>query len=457
MKRRAGSESGLSLAHAWYLAFIVFLAYVIGQVDRQVIVMLAADMKRSLFFSDEQLGLLMGLAFSATYAVGALFFAYLADRSTRKRVLLIGIVVWSVATTACAFMKSFHGLLIARLLVGFGEGALAPAALPMIAAAFSPERRSFPIAFCLAGTSVGMILTPVATGWLLGVMSGRGFGPFPVIGVLYGWQTAFFMAGAAGLLVVMLLLGFREPLDGRPRDEAVRRPPGEAFSYFRRRARFYLAVFAAVPIGVAPAFALVAWIPIYLEREFDMVAEQIGAMFAAAFAPALVLGPVLGGLLGQYATRMSDKRGYFSILLVLILMGSIAMALPMLMPTAASLIVAFTIVVLYSHVTMTLGLINSQQLVPDRFRGQGTAILMTAQMIVGAGVGPYAVGFFATRIVGEGALYQAQLLVIMFTAPVAMAILLLARRDRSGMDLTDNEETNVPTPVGGRPRRQRSS
>lgn len=415
---------------AWYLTFVVFLAYLVGQIDRQVMVMLAGEMKATLAFSDEQLGLLLGLAFSATYAVGAILFAQLAQVRGRRTVLLFGIILWSAATAVCALVKSFEGLLVARLFVGLGEGALAPAALPMISSAFPPERRSFPLALCMSGASVGLIVAPMATGWILSVMAGKEFGPFPGIGIVYGWQTAFLIAGAVGFLVVLLLLTLREPRDPDAQSNGSHRFI-DAYAHFVKHAKFYLGIFAAAPIAVAPGFALIAWVPIYLQRTFGMSAMEVGTQFAAAFLPAVIAAPFITGGLAQFAARTVNQRGYFNLLISLVVFGSLAMALPMLMPTATSTLIVFSIAILLQNVIMAVGMISSQQLVNSVYRGHATAILMAVQMVIGGGFGPFAVGVFATRIVGEDALHLALIMLVVITFPVGILVLSLARRAQS--------------------------
>lgn len=413
---------------AWYLTFVVFLAYVIGQVDRQIMVMLAAEMKRSLLFSDEQLGVLMGLAFSFTYATGALVFANVADRVGRKPVLIGAIVMWSLMTAVCALTKSFPGLVTARLAVGLFEGALAPAALPMVSAAFTAEKRSLPIALCVSGSAVGAVLTPIMTGLIVGSMAGVDFGPFPLIGVVHGWQTAFLVAGAAGLVVALLLTRISNVRDAQT-DDARDRKPGHALRQFRAHWKHYLAVLAAVPIAATPGFALNGWMPAYLERTYALTPEQVGGMISAAFVPAALTGPFLGGLLGQFLARLGNPRRCFDIALGLGIAMNVAFALPMLMPTGLAAAITFGAVLLVMNVFMTLGMINSQQLVPAPLRSQATAMFMAIQLMIGNGMGPYIVGFFATRFVGEDALHLAMLMLIAITLPLAAAIFIAARRN----------------------------
>src|SRR5690606_24273903 len=156
----ADQRQWLSPAKAWFIVFATFVAFVAGQMDRYVMSMLVTDMKRDLLFTDEQIGILLGFAFSLTYALSAIVGGSIGDRMSRRKVLMVGVAFWSFLTAICGLAKSFPAMFAARLGVGVGESVLAPCALPLVASAFPPERRSFPIAFAFQGSAVGHIITP---------------------------------------------------------------------------------------------------------------------------------------------------------------------------------------------------------------------------------------------------------------------------------------------------------
>ena len=103
----------------WALA-VLTLAYVFSFLDRIVINLLVEPMRRDLGFSDVQISLLMGLSFAVFYTLCGLPLGWLADRCDRRRLIAAGVAVWSAATVACSFTRSFGWLFVARLAVGAG-------------------------------------------------------------------------------------------------------------------------------------------------------------------------------------------------------------------------------------------------------------------------------------------------------------------------------------------------
>jgi predicted MFS family arabinose efflux permease len=89
----------------------MFLIFVGGQIDRQIMPMLAQDMKQGLRITDQQLGFLLGLGFSLTYAVGTILAGSLAARTDRIRLLSWGLAFWSLLTLCCSLATSFSLLL----------------------------------------------------------------------------------------------------------------------------------------------------------------------------------------------------------------------------------------------------------------------------------------------------------------------------------------------------------
>ena len=100
---------------------------------------------------DVHIALLQGLAFGIFYATVGLPLGLLADRISRRTLVTIGVLVWSLATIGGGFAASFGALFTSRLLVGLGEAALGPAAVSLIADLFPPDRRGRPLSVFLAG------------------------------------------------------------------------------------------------------------------------------------------------------------------------------------------------------------------------------------------------------------------------------------------------------------------
>ncbi len=181
--------------------------------DRQILSILAPAIKADLKIGDAELGLLYGTVFSLFYALFSLPLGRLADGWVRTRLLAICIAAWSFFAGLAAFATGFTMLAISRLGVGVGEGATQPAANSIIFDTFPRERRGTAMAALGIATALGLGLSMtlggvVAHEWDLRFPGGTGPGGFS------GWQFAFLVAAAPGLLLAWLIWRMREPQRG---------------------------------------------------------------------------------------------------------------------------------------------------------------------------------------------------------------------------------------------------
>jgi len=179
------------------LAVLVLVNFV-NFAARWIFIPLIPMLRGHLGVTDEQLGSLQTWLL-LVLAVGSIPFGFLADRFSRKAIIVFGIVCWSLATLAGGFAGSFLFLVIARAFVGVGEAAYAPAAQSMISGAFPAETRASAQAIFASGMLVGG-----AAGQVLGGL----------IAPRYGWQAALFVIAAVGLLPVIAMMTLQEPPRG---------------------------------------------------------------------------------------------------------------------------------------------------------------------------------------------------------------------------------------------------
>lgn len=200
--------------YGWYALGVLMLVYALNFIDRQMLTILAPEIKRDLAIGDAQFGFLYGTAFGVFYAVFGIALGKLADRWSRARLLAIGLAVWSTMTALSGLAINFASLAFARIGVGVGEATAGPCGLSLLSDYFPARRRATVIAIFSAGIYIGggtalSIGTALAQGWDNAFAHGaRPLG-------LAGWQAAFLTLGLPGLAMALWVARLREPRRGR--------------------------------------------------------------------------------------------------------------------------------------------------------------------------------------------------------------------------------------------------
>ena len=174
--------------YALYTAAIIFLLGMFDLISRQVIVSLFPHIKEEFALSDKQLGMLVA---SVNVAISLLVVptAYLVDRWSRKKMIFLMGVVWSLSTLLGGFATSFSLLLIARMLCGFGEAGYQPAGQSLLTACFPRKFRATATAIVTCGMTIG---API--GLVVGAF----------VAEHWGWRHAFGVVAVPGLLLSFL-------------------------------------------------------------------------------------------------------------------------------------------------------------------------------------------------------------------------------------------------------------
>ena len=128
--------------YARYVLTILVIVYVLNFIDRQIISILAEDIKADLGVTDVEMGFLYGTAFAVFYALFGIPLGRLADNWIRTRLLAIGLTLWSGMTALSGFSTSFTQLAAARVGVGIGEASASPAAYSLLQDYFPREKRA---------------------------------------------------------------------------------------------------------------------------------------------------------------------------------------------------------------------------------------------------------------------------------------------------------------------------
>lgn len=199
-------------AYSWYALTVLVLIYVLNFIDRQILSILANDIKADLGVDDAYLGFLYGTAFAIFYALFGIPLGKLADSWKRVRLMALGLTLWSAMTAFSGFARDAGTLTVARIGVGVGEATASPSAYSLISDWFPARLRATALAIYSSGLYIGGGIS-LAIG---GVIVDNWNETFPDGGPLglAGWQAAFIAVGLPGLLLAIWVLTLREPVRG---------------------------------------------------------------------------------------------------------------------------------------------------------------------------------------------------------------------------------------------------
>jgi MFS family permease len=246
--------------------------------DRQVVYGMTDWIGRDFSLSKFQLGMLAFVNL-VVFAVASLISGPIADRIGPRKVIFLGVLVWSISTIGSAVSQSYAMLLFFRALVGVGEGAYGPSANSLLCAAAPPEKRGR----ALAIYNVGMAL-----GGMAGIALGQKLAP------LIGWRAVFWIAGGPSILLAAAAAYIAAP-SRLPRPHAL-----PARDYLR--APTYMIGLVAGILVTFGASALIFWGTELMKVERGM-SDTATAVFTAAVGVVTVAGVIVGGHAGDTLNR----------------------------------------------------------------------------------------------------------------------------------------------------------
>lgn len=413
---------------AWYLVAMLTLANVSGFVDRQILSLLVEPMKRDLSITDTQVSLLMGVSFAVFYSVLGVPLGRLADSRSRRVIVSVGALLWSLMTSAGALARSFTQLLLLRIGVGVGEATLAPAAASAIADAFPPARRGTAMSVFMLGTFLGSGLAYALGAVAVGLVESQALWEWPVIGAIRPWQSVFLLVGLPGLLISALMLTAPEPARTASSDHAPVVPWGSLWDFLRRESRavlllsFGFATFAAVNYGIA------AWLATFFVRTHGWTATEAGTLQGVLTMTVGVAGTLLGGVLSDRGVARGRTDAPLTVGLVACVgMLCSATAYP-LVPNTAVVVTLLVLVNLFAAMPWGAAQAAIAELFPERMRGQGAAIYLLIVNLLSGVVGPTAVAVITDRVFGDSARVGSSLALTAAVGMSVAALLLLGGR-----------------------------
>ncbi|MEA1672720.1 MFS transporter [Nitrospirillum sp. BR 11163] len=365
----------------------LFAAAVLAYTDRQVLSLLVDPIRHDLGIGDTQMGLLQGLAFAAIYSLAGLPLGRLADMASRRWIIIVGVLIWSVATFLSGYAQSFGALFAARVCVGIGEAALTPAATAMIADYFPPQRRGAAIGFFNMGMALGAGGAIAIGGALLQAANAGRFAGVPGLAGVAPWRAVLLTLGLPGLAVMALLLVTKDPpRRGRVPTGGRILPLRDVLSLFAKRRATLLPLYLGLALISVADFAVLSWTPALLSRRFALSPGEIGVALGAITLFTGTVGTFGGGLFSDRLARRGGARARLTLAVGTSAVCVVGAGLAAV-DSAAAILVLAAVVLFAGTVSASVGITSVQDLVTSDMRGLAAAIVSFGNILIGLGVG----------------------------------------------------------------------
>jgi MFS family permease len=390
-----------SPAAAWYAIAILLLAYTSSMIDRVILSYLVGPIKATFHVSDSQTSILMGIAFTLFYTFLGLPAGRLADNSTRRTVVAVGIALWSFATAWCGLAKSYLQLFVGRVAVGVGEATLSPSAYSLIADYFPEKQRTTAMSVYSMGISIGNGTAVILAGSIAGFAASVGTMSLPVVGEIQGWQYIFFLVGLPGLLIAALMLTVKEPVRQGVGTTAARVSITDVFAYVRQHKM--TALCHTIGFGMFSIFnqGVGFWFPEFFIRTYGWKRADIGLWQGVTSVIFGTLGLWAGSRIAKYFFERGKTDANMRVMLIAAA-GLLPFAVVMpFMPSGSIAAPFFIATAFFGFMPYGAAPAAIQQLMPNQMRGQAGALFLFTINVIGGGTGPTIVALLTDYVYGN--------------------------------------------------------
>ena len=399
-------------AYRWYVLGLLTLTSLFSIADRLVFSILLQDIKAAFNLTDTQLGLLGGLAFTATYVLAGFPAARLADRSTRRTIVGAAIAFWSIMTALCGAATGFWTLFLARTGVGVGEGCSGPSSQSLISDYFRREELARAMGILTLGATCGTVTGLIAGGLLADA---------------YGWRMAFVLMGLPGLLIaVLIILTIREPERGRyaPPGARIKQQPIRETLASLTANRVFMGLMAGFAVQIMIGYAMAFWMAPIALRRFDLPVRDVALYLGLAFLAGGIPGPLAGGFLTDLLVRRDERwRAWFPG--IVSLLAIVPLTLALLADTFPMFLGLFALSYAIFVSSQPPILSGIQAAVEPNQRGMAVAFALFFNNLVGQALGLGVIGILSDMLpsrFGMSGLAQATLAVSLFAGIIALLL-----------------------------------
>lgn len=191
--------------YGWLVTVSLLFLMMLSWADKAVLGLAAVPIMKDLHITPETFGLVSSAMFF-TFGVAQLVAAPLANRLQSRWILLVICILWSLAQAPILVFSTLPALWVSRLLLGAGEGPLAPVMMHGVYKWFPEKKGATPAALASSGVTLGIVAFAPVLAWVIGA---------------YGWHAAFAVLAVVGLVfaVYWLLIGKEGPYTSRAAEQ----------------------------------------------------------------------------------------------------------------------------------------------------------------------------------------------------------------------------------------------
>ena len=287
-----------SKAYPWIVVGLLWVVALLNYMDRQMLSTMREAMQIDIaeLESAVNFGRLMAI-FLWIYGCISPFAGAIADRISRKWLIIGSLTVWSGVTLAMGFCTTYNQVYVLRALMGISEALYIPAGLSLIADYFTGSSRSL---------AVGIHMTGLYLGQAVG-----GFGA--TIAAAFSWQQTFLCFGIAGvayaaLLAIMLEDRRNEKSECGPdaAEPAVKEPVWKSFALIFSNISFWTILFFFAASSL-PGWSTKNWLPTLFAESLGIPMSQAGPLSTITIAVSSLFGVLIGGSLSDNWVRKNIR------------------------------------------------------------------------------------------------------------------------------------------------------
>jgi predicted MFS family arabinose efflux permease len=279
--------------YPWTALVILTALNFLNYIDRSVLFAVQPLVQNEFRLTNAQVGYLTS-AFLLFYMVAAPFVGPLADRYSRKLIIVLGAIFWSGLTLLTAVTRTYGELLLRHTLVGVGEATFVTIAPTFVADLFPENKR---------GRIFGVFYLAIPVGTAAGYLLGGKLGP------AMGWRFPFYVAAFPGFLLALAVWFVPEPPRGQ--FDSQRETPERGTLLGLARNPAYWTVTLGMAAGTFSLGGVQVWMPTFLSGVRGYTLESANLMFGKIVVVAGILASLVGGWLGDRLLPRMKSSYYF--------------------------------------------------------------------------------------------------------------------------------------------------